>query len=312
MPQHITVQKFNTAWERQFVEEKELIKSILKDNLVEIYHIGSTAVKGLSAKPIIDMMPAVFDLSKVDLIANKFEQAGYEYMGEFGIKGRRYLRKGGDERTHQIHIFQKDDASNIKRHLAVRDYLREHFDEAQRYGKLKESLALQFQYDIEGYCDGKEEFMQSLEQLAMEWYDNSIRLGNICEIDEIMQIWKSENIRAHNFISADYWESNYCAVKSALPQAGIYVYVCKGEIMGFIGLNGNYIEGIFVKADCQCKGIGKALLNKVKETRSDLNLSVYKKNLNAVTFYLKNAFAVVSEGIDDNTNEIEYTMRWTK
>ncbi len=170
MPQHIIVRTYDPVWEQTYKLEKELITSILGQNLVEIHHIGSTAVKGLSAKPIIDIMPVVKSLSKVDIVADEFVKIGYEYLGEFGINGRRYLRKGGDERTHQIHIFQSDDKQNIERHLAVRDYLRSHENEARQYGELKTKLALQFPYDIDGYCKGKENFVQELESKAILWY----------------------------------------------------------------------------------------------------------------------------------------------
>ena len=89
---------------------------------------------------------------------------------EFGIKGRSYLRKGRDERTHQIHIFKDDDKYNLIRHLAVRDYLRTHDDVAFKYGKLKEELAKLFHYDIEKYCDGKDKFVKNMEKLALNWY----------------------------------------------------------------------------------------------------------------------------------------------
>lgn len=312
MPQHIVVQKYDPMWEKKFISEKELIKSIMGENVIEIYHIGSTSVKGLSAKPIIDIMPVVYDLSAVDVIADKFVKIGYEYLGEFGIKGRRYLRKGGDERTHHVHIFQNEDKSNIERHLAVSDYLRAHPDEAQRYGLLKEKLARQFPYDNDGYCNGKEKFVQQLERSAVLWYGNTIRKAEMNDVDEIMQIWKNENIRAHNFIPSSYWEDNYCDVKNALPQAEIYVSVSKGEIVGFIGLNGDHIEGIFVKASQQNKGIGKELLKTIKAIKSNLTLNVYKKNINAVRFYLKNDFTVKDESIDESTNESEYTMQWKK
>lgn len=62
---------------------------------------------------------------------------GYEYLGEFGIAGRRYLRKGGDERTHQLHIFAAEDKRNILRHIAVRDYLRRHKEAREEYAALK-------------------------------------------------------------------------------------------------------------------------------------------------------------------------------
>lgn len=132
------------------------------------------------------------------------------------------------------------------------------------------------------------------------------------DINDVMQIWKSENIKAHKFIQNKYWEDNYNFVKATLPNAEIYVYISKGKIVGFIGLDNNYIEGIFVNTNNQCNGIGSSLLNKVKENRKNLTLNVYKKNINAINFYKKNGFMITSENIDKNTNEAEYTMTWNK
>lgn len=132
------------------------------------------------------------------------------------------------------------------------------------------------------------------------------------DINDVLQIWKSENIKAHNFISREYWENNYSFVKEALPNAEIYVYITKEKIIGFIGLNNNYIEGIFVDTNHQCNGVGTALLNKVKENKNKLTLSVYMKNTDAVNFYKKNDFIITSENIDKDTAEIEYTMTWNK
>lgn len=170
MPQHITVLEYDRAWPLKYEKEKEKITAILKENCAGIWHIGSTAVPGLAAKPILDILCAVQSLEAVDALSEDFARLGYEYLGEFGIPGRRYLRKGGDERTHQIHIFQADDQHNIRRHLAVRDYLRSHEAARAAYAELKKKLAQRFPYDIEGYCDGKEEFVQRMEALALDWY----------------------------------------------------------------------------------------------------------------------------------------------
>ena len=169
MPQHIVVSPYSPDWPAMFEKEAQCIRKILGANCVALYHIGSTAVPGLSAKPIIDIMPVVLDLGQVDAAQPGFEQIGYEYLGEFGIPGRRYLRKGGDERTHQIHVFAQSDTGAIQRHLAVRDYLRAHPEKARQYGVLKQALAEKFPYDIEGYCDGKEAFMKELEGAALDW-----------------------------------------------------------------------------------------------------------------------------------------------
>ena len=170
MPQHVIVKEYNENYPLMYEKEKELIISILNTNLVDIYHIGSTAVKNLKSKPIIDIMIVVSSLLEVDVKKEKFRKIGYVYLGEFGIKGRRYLRKGGTNRTHQIHIFQKDDINNITRHLAFKEYLIKHEDVAKEYGELKEKLAKLYPYDIESYCDGKDEFIKRIEKEALKEY----------------------------------------------------------------------------------------------------------------------------------------------
>ena len=173
MPQHVTVSEYNSDWPRKYAEEREKIIRILGENCIAAYHIGSTSVPGLAAKPIIDILVAVRSLRQVDDAENEFNKLGYEYLGEFGIKGRRYLRKGGDERTHQIHIFHDDDWNNIGRHLAFRDYMRTHEKEKREYEELKKSLALKFPFDIENYCNGKEAFIRKTERLALSHFDGS-------------------------------------------------------------------------------------------------------------------------------------------
>lgn len=86
MRQHIVVTEYSPEWAAEFERESEMIKNILKDNCVAIHHIGSTAVAGLKAKPIIDMMPIVADLRKVDALASEFEKIGYEYLGNSELR----------------------------------------------------------------------------------------------------------------------------------------------------------------------------------------------------------------------------------
>ena len=171
MAQHVIVTDYQPEWPRRYQEEAKRIQMILGDNCITIYHIGSTSVPGLAAKPIIDIMPVVKSLEKADEKAAVFERAGYEYLGEFGIAGRRYLRKGGDERTHQVHIFSWEDEENIRRHLAFRDYLRDSRKVQEEYGRLKKQLAERFPCDIEGYCDGKDDFVKRMEKIALSRYD---------------------------------------------------------------------------------------------------------------------------------------------
>lgn len=166
---NIMVTDYNESWIQLFEKEAVIIRDIFKDELVEIHHIGSTAVPHLKAKPIIDMMPIVRDIEQVDRFNESMMEIGYEPLGEFGLNGRRYFRKGGENRTHQIHAFQYDNEFEIERHLAVRDYLISHREDMMTYGKLKERLANQFPNDIEGYSHGKHDFVQNLERRAVEW-----------------------------------------------------------------------------------------------------------------------------------------------
>lgn len=177
MARKIEVVEYNPEWEKKFKLEAKEIKRILGKNCVAIHHIGSTAVKGMKAKPVIDIMPVVKDLSLVDGHNAEFEALGYECMGEYGIPGRRFYIKGGDQRTHHIHIFEQSNKTEILRHLAVRDYLSSHPEDAKAYGELKTKLAEEYAYDNDGYCDGKDAFVKELEQKAVSWQKKQEHIG---------------------------------------------------------------------------------------------------------------------------------------
>lgn len=133
------------------------------------------------------------------------------------------------------------------------------------------------------------------------------------DLNTVMQIWFDTNIKAHHFISKQYWIDNYEMVKGILPKKEIYVYEDDNtnQINGFIGLMDNYIAGIFVNKNNQSRGIGKQLLDYVKEIKETLNLSVYQKNIRAISFYQREQFIIQSEHID-NDNEKEFIMTWNK
>lgn len=116
-----------------------------------------------------DIMPIVKDINMIDKYNADMQEIGYEPKGENGISGRRYFQKGGDNRSHHIHIYQVG-SYEIKRHLAFRDYLRKKPEVRKTYGDLKEQLAQQFPYDIESYINGKESLVKEIELQALEWY----------------------------------------------------------------------------------------------------------------------------------------------
>lgn len=134
----------------------------------------------------------------------------------------------------------------------------------------------------------------------------------IDNLDSIINIWYQANKKAHNFIFPNYWENNLELVKSLIPNSTVYIYKEQKEIEGFVGIKENYIEGLFVKDDCQRQGIGTKLLEYCKKEYEYLELDVYIENNNAVSFYLKNKFIILEEKTNKDTNKKEYKMRWKK
>lgn len=165
----VEVRPYNANWPKMFKQEVTNLKGIYGNRIVTVHHIGSTSIKGLKAKPIIDLLPVVKDITEVDKFDDQMKALGYEPKGENGISGRRYFQKGGDVRTHHVHIYQQGDLQ-IDRHLAFRNYLRVNSTLRNKYGNLKEDLSKQFPYDIASYIQGKEELVLAIEKEALNWY----------------------------------------------------------------------------------------------------------------------------------------------
>ncbi len=132
------------------------------------------------------------------------------------------------------------------------------------------------------------------------------------DVNRVAELWLDTNLKAHDFIPAQYWRSNYDLVKEMLSQAEVYVYEDGQKIQGFIGLDGDYIEGIFVSDEMQSQGIGKALVDFIKAQKTKLRLNVYQKNVRATHFYQKEGFEIQCEGLDEATGEKDYEMLWRK
>lgn len=129
---------------------------------------------------------------------------------------------------------------------------------------------------------------------------------------KVMTIWTKGNFKAHDFIEKDYWLLNFNRVKDEyLKKSKTYVYVEADEIKGFISLlEDGYIGALFVSLDAQRQGIGRKLINYVKDKYDKLTLQVYEKNIDATLFYVSLGFTNVKIQIDEATGEKEYVMEW--
>jgi GrpB-like predicted nucleotidyltransferase (UPF0157 family) len=148
-----------------FDREKTLILNAIGSEAICIEHIGSTAVPGLGAKPIIDIMVGISRLSDAKRCINPLERIGYEYVPEYedSIPERRYFRKGPNEPNKHYHLHMVEyDSEFWKRQLFFRDYLRTHPKAASEYFKLKKQLAVKYHLNREGYTDAKTSFITSI------------------------------------------------------------------------------------------------------------------------------------------------------
>jgi GrpB-like predicted nucleotidyltransferase (UPF0157 family) len=156
-------------WEKLYSQEEKKLKEVFKDQLLDIFHIGSTSIPTIGyAKPIIDILIVVKDIEIVDVFNRKMRELGYEAKGENGITGRRYFPKGNENRTHHVHIFQVGN-ENIKTHLDFKEYLIEHPDDAQKYGELKIKLLKQFPDNHYKYQAAKQAFVNELVKEVKKW-----------------------------------------------------------------------------------------------------------------------------------------------
>jgi GrpB-like predicted nucleotidyltransferase (UPF0157 family) len=150
-------------WKTLFEREAELIREVAGDFALAIEHIGSTAIPNLVAKPIIEIMVGVGDLADVEkFLRLPLGKIGYESRGEAGIAGRHYFRKGtATASTHHLSLVELG-GGVWKRHIAFRNYLREHPQAARRYAALKKDLATRFRDNREAYTNGKTEFVEEI------------------------------------------------------------------------------------------------------------------------------------------------------
>lgn len=172
MPIQLRMVPHRESWKDDFASEAQRFRAAAGSALISLHHIGSTAIPGIHAKPIIDMLGEVRSLEALDDRSDAVRALGYEVCGEFGIRGRRYFRKddAAGVRTHQIHAFVAG-SPDLKRHLAFRDYLRAHPARARAYNDLKVGLVASCDGDVEAYMDGKDAFVKTTEREALAWFD---------------------------------------------------------------------------------------------------------------------------------------------
>ncbi|MBU0595120.1 GrpB family protein [Candidatus Bipolaricaulota bacterium] len=178
MAREMRIVGYDPAWPDAYAEEAAAIRAALGTQLVRAHHIGSTAVSGLAAKPVIDICLEVRDLAQLDALDDAMRALGYAPRGEFGIPGRRYYPKGGDARTHHVHAFVTGDP-HVEKHLAFRDYLRAHRAVLHEYAAIKAEASARYLDDPEGYQAHKHAFITQTLEDALIWAADSASRTNL-------------------------------------------------------------------------------------------------------------------------------------
>lgn len=157
-------------WKEEFEKQKKVLEGIFKEDLIDIQHVGSTAIPGLKAKPIVDIAVAVNKLEDVLKYVDALNEVGYEFRGNAGVEGRYFFAKGDAEnRTHYLHT-EPINSSNWETHIFFRDYLIEHPELIKEYENLKVELALKYPEERSKYTAGKNDFITGVLEKARREY----------------------------------------------------------------------------------------------------------------------------------------------
>lgn len=161
----IVVEKYNPNWEEEFNKAYKFYKNLINGLDVKIEHVGSTSVKGLWAKPILDIDIIVKDDNDSKRVITLLKGVGYKHLGDLGIQGREafsYEENNPDITWMRHHLYVcLENCENLRNHLLLRKHLRNNPESVKLYSELKKDLAVKFNNDIDAYVDGKTDLISS-------------------------------------------------------------------------------------------------------------------------------------------------------
>ena len=163
----VVVLPYNVQWKDDFEKIKSEIINAIGDLIIDVEHVGSTSVEGMSAEPCIDIDVIIKDYSAFDIIVSRLEMIGYIYEGNLGIKDReafKYFNKP-HFRTHHLYVCPQK-SEELYRHITFRDFLRSNVDAVKKYSYVKETAARLFPHDIEKYMEYKSPCIEELYTLC--------------------------------------------------------------------------------------------------------------------------------------------------
>lgn len=168
----VELDNYDDNWVFEYEQEKEILSKVLKNKIKEIHHIGSTSIKGLKSKPIIDILILINTFKDIEKITKILKEYGYENRGSQGVNNRFFFAKGPESaRTHYLHVVETK-SNTYYNQLYFKKYLIENPRYIKEYCQLKEMLASKYASDRKMYTQGKDEFIKKIIKLAKEEYNH--------------------------------------------------------------------------------------------------------------------------------------------
>jgi GrpB-like predicted nucleotidyltransferase (UPF0157 family)/GNAT superfamily N-acetyltransferase len=267
----VVIVEYDPMWPERFMQEKLVIERTAGARLRPIEHVGSTAVPGLAAKPVVDIMAGVKDRAAADECLASLAEAGYTDVTPCDEHPGWCYCIGKGKKPHDVHLhLAVPDSGFWERHLLFRDYLRTHDGSAQEYASLKRRLALRYQDNRLGYCNAKTRFIRSVEVKAR---GVDIRRMMARDIDRLFKTFSRWDKTRDQF--RKYFTSQQEGKRVA------YVAVHRTEVVGFGCLTWKSLYGPFrdqgipeivdlnVINEWQRRGIATALVWRSEKTAAE-------------------------------------------
>lgn len=169
-PSKVSLHPYSSEFRKKYEKEVPLLRSVVQDLFLHCYHIGSTAIPHIRAKPILDVLLVVKETPLPEDVLVHFEKLGYQYYSELGIAGRAFLKRN-DNSIH-LHIYPKEHPE-IQRHIYFCEYMIAHPEKAQEYERVKEECAQKYPDNSFAYADAKSPFIRKMEQEAALWKETT-------------------------------------------------------------------------------------------------------------------------------------------
>jgi GrpB-like predicted nucleotidyltransferase (UPF0157 family) len=163
----VIIENYDPRWPRLFEMLRSQIAAVLNELAVSIEHVGSTAVPGLAAKPVIDIDVLLRSSTDLPIVIRRLAELGYEHRGDLGVSGREAFRAKDEGVQHHLYVCMPE-SREYKRHIAFRNYLREHAADADDYAVLKRELAGKFGSNRDAYNKAKGQFVRRILQRTFE------------------------------------------------------------------------------------------------------------------------------------------------